>query len=83
MRKVIFIPGFLSRKKGTNIFLKDTLGKANIKYIAKNEGVQDLFGVGRIGTGYNPIIGPTEIQVAKDDEQAAKDVLKDLKERGA
>ena len=35
--------------------VKSVLDEAQIRYIAQGEGVQDLFGVGVIGTGFNPI----------------------------
>jgi len=33
--------------------VKSVLDEAQIRYIAQGEGVQDLFGVGVIGTGFN------------------------------
>ena len=38
-------------------FAKSLLEDAGIKYFIKNEGSQNLFGAGQIGTGYNPIAG--------------------------
>ena len=38
--------------------VKSVLDEAQIRYIAQGEGVQDLFGVGVIGTGFNPITAP-------------------------
>lgn len=55
---------------------KSILDEAGIHYIAKGEGVQDLFGVGRMGGGYNYVTGPVEIQVRKNDESEALDLLK-------
>jgi len=69
---------FSTGNPATLAIAKSILQKANIEYIVKNEGVQDLFGAGRIGTGFNPIVGPTEIQANKNDEKAARDLLKDL-----
>lgn len=57
---------------------KSILEAAGIDYFAKNEGVQDLFGGGRIGTGFNPLVGPVEIQVVKSEVEHAKAVLADL-----
>lgn len=59
---------------------KATLDEAQIPYVVKGEGLQDLFGVGRLGTGYNPIVGPVEIQVALEDEEEAKKLLETLPE---
>jgi len=78
--KVKLVRVFATGNQTLLAMAKSVLEKAEIKYIVKNEGVQDLFGVGRIGIGYNPIVGPAEIQVDKNDEQTAKDLLKDLTE---
>ena len=59
---------------------KSILDEAEIKYLIKNEGVQALFGVGTIGTGFNPITGPVTFQVMPEDEEEAKELLKDVSE---
>jgi hypothetical protein len=56
---------------------KSLLEDAGIQYFAKGEGVQDLFAAGRVG-GFNPLVGPVELQVAADDAAEAKAVLLDL-----
>lgn len=45
---------------------KSVLQDAGIPYLAKNEGVQDLFGIGRIGTGFNILSQPVELQVPRE-----------------
>ncbi len=60
--------------------VKSILDEAQIKYIAQGEGVQDLFGVGVIGTGFNPITGPVIFKVMPEDEEYAKELLKDITE---
>ncbi len=57
---------------------KSLLEDAGIEYFAKGEGVQDLFAWGRFGTGFNPIIGPVQLQVAADEADEARERLKDL-----
>ena len=59
--------------------VKSILDEAKIKYLAQGEGVQDLFGVGVIGTGFNPITGPVEFKVMPEDEEYARELLKDIK----
>ena len=59
---------------------KSLLDDANIRYFVKGEGLQEWFVLGRIGTGFNPIIGRVQIQVLKDDEEVARKVLEDLEE---
>ncbi|MEZ4386224.1 MAG: DUF2007 domain-containing protein [Candidatus Krumholzibacteriia bacterium] len=49
----------------------------DIRYLARGEGIQDLFGFGRL-VPVNPISGPVVIQVAPEDEEAARDLLADL-----
>ncbi|MFN2370593.1 MAG: DUF2007 domain-containing protein [Candidatus Krumholzibacteriia bacterium] len=50
---------------------------AGILFLAKGEGVQDLFGLGRL-TAVNPITGPVEIQVNAADAESARQLLEDL-----
>ncbi len=57
---------------------KSLLEDAGIDFFAKGEGVQDLFGWGRFGTGFNPLIGAVKLQVAADDAEEARERLKDL-----
>ena len=57
---------------------KSMLDEAEIKYLIKNEGVQDLLGLGVFGTGFNPLTGPIQIQVLPEDEETAREILKDV-----
>ena len=59
---------------------KSILDDAGIKYFAKNEGIENLFGLGVFGTGYNILTGPIELQVLEENENEAKELLKDLSE---
>jgi hypothetical protein len=59
--------------------VKSLLDEAKIRYLAQGEGVQDLFGVGVIGTGFNPITGPVVFQVMPEDAEYAQELLKDVK----
>ena len=58
---------------------KSLLDDAGIPYFAKGEGVQDLFGVGRFGTGFNPVTGPIELQVSAGDASEARAILLELR----
>lgn len=58
--------------------VKSILDEAQINYLAQGEGVQDLFGVGVLGTGFNPITGPVIFKVMPEDEEYAKELLKDV-----
>lgn len=57
---------------------KSLLEDANIPFFAKGEGIQDLFGAGRLGTGFSPIAGAVELQVSADDAAEASAVLVEL-----
>ena len=54
------------------------LAAAGIRNLARGEGVQDVFGLGRIGAGFNPLFGPVEIQVLPEDAEEARRLLEDL-----
>ncbi|MGH7491416.1 MAG: DUF2007 domain-containing protein [bacterium] len=56
---------------------KSILAQAGILYLAKGEGLQDLFAAGSIG-GYNPALGPVEIQVSAEHEHEARTLLQEL-----
>lgn len=69
---------FKSGHEGLIAIVKSLLDEAEIKYLVKNEGIQDLFGIGVFGTGFNPLTGPIQIQVLPEDEATAKEILKDV-----
>lgn len=60
--------------------VKSILDEAKIRYLAEGEGVQDLFGVGVLGTGFNPITGPVRFQVMPEDAEYARELLKNVSE---
>lgn len=55
---------------------RSVLEAANIPCIARNEKLQNLFGWGTIGTGYNVAMGPIRLQVLREDEEVARELLK-------
>jgi hypothetical protein len=59
--------------------VKSMLDNAEIPYIARNDQLQDLFGIGRL-VPVNPISGPVIFMVPADLESAALDVLSTLDE---
>ena len=59
--------------------VKSMLDEAKIRYLAQGEGVQDLFGVGVLGTGFNIVTGPVVFQVMPEDAEYARELLKDVK----
>lgn len=60
---------------------KSLLDGADITYVVKGENLQSLFGGGIIGTGFNLVVGPVQIQVHRDDLAVAREILADLEER--
>lgn len=51
--------------------------EAEIPHLNKNDRVQDLFAMGRIG-GVSPLTGPVRIQVPEEHEENARALLADL-----
>lgn len=64
--------------QGLIAIAKSLLEEAEIPFFAKGEGVQDLFGWGRLGTGFSIIAGPIALQVPADNAEEARVLLKDL-----
>jgi len=62
-------------------FAKSILQSEGIKYFIKGESLQDLFAGGRLGTGFNPVIGPVQIQVDENDVEKAKELLNQIEQR--
>lgn len=54
---------------------KSTLESAEIPFIAQNEAMQDILGVGGVGGSKNRIFGPVKIQVAMKDRERALEAL--------
>lgn len=60
--------------------VKSILDEAGIRFMAKGDNLQNLFGMGSLGTGYNILTGPVDFQVMPEDEAYAKELLKDVDE---
>jgi hypothetical protein len=57
---------------------KSLLDSEGIEYMVRGEGVQDLFGFGRFGTGFSHVVGPAEFWVRAEDSIRARALLEDL-----
>lgn len=57
---------------------KAALDEAGIRYVTQAEGLQDLFGLGRLGTGYNLITGAPRIRVPAEDAERARAIVVEL-----
>ena len=63
---------------GLMAIAKSLLQSAEIPFVVQGEGVQDLFGVGRIGSGFNLVTGPARLRVGADDAADARELLAEL-----
>jgi hypothetical protein len=75
---VEFVPVLTLSNAALVSFARSLLESAGIRFFIKNEGVQDLFGMGRLGSGFNPLTGPPIIYVDPDRVEEARDLLADL-----
>ena len=57
---------------------KSLLDSASVDYWVKGEGLQDLFGGGRMGAGFNIALGPMLLQVDATDESDATAILSEV-----
>ena len=77
---VQLVPIFQTADAALIALAKSLLDGEGIDYLVRGEGVQDLFGAGRFGSGFNPITGAPVFIVRADDAQRARELLKDLRE---
>ena len=61
--------------------IKSILDEAGIPCFTHSHGLQDLFALGRMGTGFNPVAGPVEIKVPQDRADEAAELLKDIDQK--
>lgn len=60
--------------------IESVLDDAGIEYSTTSENLQDLFGGGRFGSGFNYLIGPVKFFVRAEDESEARALLDQLKD---
>ena len=73
-----FAPVLTTGDPGVIAVAKSLLEAEGIEYLVRAEGLQDLFGGGRLGAGYNLLAGPAEFVVREDDAARARELLADL-----
>ena len=71
------VPVFRTVDAGLVALAKSLLEGEGIEYMARGEGLQDLFGWGRLA-GFNPVVGPVEFVVRSDDAPRVRALLRDL-----
>jgi Putative prokaryotic signal transducing protein len=69
---------FRTGDAGLIALAKSLLEGEAIEYLARGDGLQDLFGWGRLGSSFNYIVGPVEFVVRSDDAPRARALLRDL-----
>ena len=69
---------FHTGDQGQIVVAKSLLESEGIDYLVRAEGLQDLFGWGRLAIGFSNIVGPAEFVVRKEDEARARELLRDL-----
>jgi len=57
---------------------KAALDGAGIRFVTQGEHTQDLFGLGRLFSGYNAVTGAPRIQVAAENAERAREALTGL-----
>lgn len=60
--------------------IESVLEDAGIEYSTTSENLQDLFAWGRVGSGFNYLIGPVKFFVRAEDESEARTLLDQLQE---
>jgi hypothetical protein len=72
------VPVFRTGDAGLIALAKSLLEGEGIEYMARGDGLQDLFGGGRLGGGFNYVVGPVEFVVRSDDAPRVRALLRDL-----
>ena len=62
---------------GLSAVARSLLDAEKIDYIVRGDGLQDLFGYGRL-TSYSFLVGPAEFLVRSEDADRARELLSDL-----
>ena len=72
-----FVTVFVPQNESEHLAAQAILKAEDINFVSKNVTVQNLFGAGIIGTGFNILTGPIEIQVAEADAANAQLLLEE------
>jgi hypothetical protein len=75
--EVELVPVLATGDPGVIAFAKSLLEAEEIDYFVRGDGLQDLFGLGRM-TGFNFATGPAEFLVRSDDADRARELLEGL-----
>jgi len=78
--RVDFVTVFKADNETALVLAKSLLEGTGIRYFVDGERLRNWFGIRRFGTGYNVLVGPAELQVERDREQEARELLAHLEE---
>lgn len=81
-KDIRLVPIFEAANMAQLAVAKAILEGAAIIYNVKNEHLQNLWGLGSMGTGFNPMTGPIIIEVDSERADEAKLLLSDLGDDG-
>ena len=71
------VPVLATGEAGLIAVAKSLLEAEKIDYFVRGDGLQDLFGYGRI-TSFNFVVGPAEFLVRAEDAERARELLNSL-----
>lgn len=74
---VQLVPVLKTGDAGLIAIARSLLDAEEIEYFVRGDGLQDLFGIGRVN-GFNFAMGPAEFWVRADDADRARDILNGL-----
>ena len=72
------VPVFRTGDAGVTALAKSLLEGEGIEYMARGDGLQNLFGWGQLASGFDYVVGPVEFVVRSDDAPRARALLRDL-----
>ena len=66
---------FVPESEADHLAIGALLQSAGIEFHSKNARVQNLFGMGQLGTGFNVAAGPVQMQVLEGEFEKAKELI--------
>lgn len=74
--RTAMVPVFTARDPATLPVVESLLEANGIPHVVANDLMQDMVGLGRLGTGYNPVTGPPVVRVPEDRADEALRLLR-------
>ena len=75
-----FVPLIALHDAALASVVQSVLASAGIRFVMKGEVIQDLFGVERLGVGFNPVTGPAVLLVESSRLDEARELLRQTDE---